>query len=158
MEPASDRPSPHEGLALRSLGGAPPSRTRPPSRRGGPDPNGAGGAALQASLHHGHIEIAELLIAHAADISSCEGPLHGMLRVSALYGVGRLAEFIRKHRVNLQTTDHQGRNILHLSALLATPTQYSILLIERAVVGLLRICLILAQKVSIGVSVKDLNP
>lgn len=35
----------------------------------------------------------------------------------------------------------------HLSALLSTPTQYSILLIERAVVGLLRICLILAQKV-----------
>lgn len=35
----------------------------------------------------------------------------------------------------------------HLSALLATPTQYSILLIERAVVSLLRICLILAQRV-----------
>lgn len=35
----------------------------------------------------------------------------------------------------------------HLSALLSAPTQYSILLIERAVVGLLRICLILAQNV-----------
>ncbi len=35
----------------------------------------------------------------------------------------------------------------HLSALISTPTQYSILLIERAVVGLLRICLILAQRV-----------
>ncbi|KAI0340495.1 Sec7-domain-containing protein [Trametopsis cervina] len=37
----------------------------------------------------------------------------------------------------------------HLSALLSTPTQYSILLIERAVVSLLRICLILAQKPSL---------
>ncbi|KAH9901236.1 Sec7-domain-containing protein [Cubamyces lactineus] len=34
----------------------------------------------------------------------------------------------------------------HLSALLATPTQYSILLIERAVVALLRLCLILAER------------
>ncbi|GBE82378.1 Uncharacterized protein SCP_0407620 [Sparassis crispa] len=37
----------------------------------------------------------------------------------------------------------------HLSALLSAPTQYSILLIERAVVGLLRICLILATKVAL---------
>ncbi|KAG6874307.1 hypothetical protein C0995_001532 [Termitomyces sp. Mi166 len=37
----------------------------------------------------------------------------------------------------------------HLSALLSTPNQYSILLIERAVVSLLRICLILAQKSSL---------
>ena len=37
----------------------------------------------------------------------------------------------------------------HISALLSTPTQYSILLIERAVVGLLRICLILASQASI---------
>ncbi|KAH9951281.1 Sec7-domain-containing protein [Amylocystis lapponica] len=37
----------------------------------------------------------------------------------------------------------------HLSALLVAPTQYSILLIERAVVGLLRICLILATKPSL---------
>ncbi|THH01721.1 hypothetical protein EW026_g1024 [Hermanssonia centrifuga] len=37
----------------------------------------------------------------------------------------------------------------HLSALISTPTQYSILLIERAVVGLLRICLILAQRPSL---------
>ncbi|GJE86958.1 Sec7-domain-containing protein [Phanerochaete sordida] len=37
----------------------------------------------------------------------------------------------------------------HLSSLLTTPSQYSILLIERAVVGLLRICLILAQKTSL---------
>jgi len=36
----------------------------------------------------------------------------------------------------------------HLSALLSTSTQYSVLLVERAVVSLLRICLILAQKVS----------
>lgn len=36
----------------------------------------------------------------------------------------------------------------HLSALLSASAQYSILLIERAVVGLLRLCLILAQKVS----------
>lgn len=36
----------------------------------------------------------------------------------------------------------------HISALLFTPTQYSILLIERAVFGLLQICLILADKVS----------
>ena len=35
----------------------------------------------------------------------------------------------------------------HLSALLSASTQYSVLLIERAVVGLLRLCLILAQKV-----------
>lgn len=34
----------------------------------------------------------------------------------------------------------------HLSALLATSAQYSFLLIERAVVGLLRLCLILAKK------------
>lgn len=34
--------------------------------------------------------------------------------------------------------------------MLSTPAQYSILLIERAVVGLLRICLILAQKVRIA--------
>nr|VWO98733.1 MSP1 protein-like protein [Ganoderma boninense] len=34
----------------------------------------------------------------------------------------------------------------HLSALLSTPTQYSILLIERAVVGLLRLSLILAER------------
>ncbi|EKM55633.1 uncharacterized protein PHACADRAFT_121344 [Phanerochaete carnosa HHB-10118-sp] len=37
----------------------------------------------------------------------------------------------------------------HLSALLTTPAQYSVLLIERAVVGLLRICIILAQKASL---------
>ncbi|KAI0928873.1 hypothetical protein AcV5_006301 [Taiwanofungus camphoratus] len=37
----------------------------------------------------------------------------------------------------------------HLSALLSTPTQYSILLIERAVVGLLRVCRILAKKPSL---------
>ncbi|KAG6832717.1 hypothetical protein H0H92_012289 [Tricholoma furcatifolium] len=37
----------------------------------------------------------------------------------------------------------------HLSALLSTSSQYSILLIERAVVSLLRICLILAQKPSL---------
>ncbi|THH32990.1 hypothetical protein EUX98_g1179 [Antrodiella citrinella] len=37
----------------------------------------------------------------------------------------------------------------HLSALLTSPTQYSILLMERAVVGLLRICLILATKPSL---------
>ncbi|KAH0584078.1 hypothetical protein H2248_009651 [Termitomyces sp. 'cryptogamus'] len=37
----------------------------------------------------------------------------------------------------------------HLSALLSTPAQYSILLIERAVVSLLRICLILAQESSL---------
>ncbi|KZP23677.1 Sec7-domain-containing protein [Athelia psychrophila] len=37
----------------------------------------------------------------------------------------------------------------HLSALLSASTQYSILLIERAVVGLLRLCLILAQKSSL---------
>ncbi|KAJ3572817.1 hypothetical protein NP233_g2836 [Leucocoprinus birnbaumii] len=37
----------------------------------------------------------------------------------------------------------------HLSALLSTPTQYSILLIERAVVSLLRLCRILAQKSSL---------
>lgn len=36
----------------------------------------------------------------------------------------------------------------HLSALLSTPAQYSILLIERAVVALLRLCLILAERVS----------
>jgi len=35
----------------------------------------------------------------------------------------------------------------HLSALLSTPTQYSILLIERAVVALLRLCRILAKEV-----------
>lgn len=35
----------------------------------------------------------------------------------------------------------------HLSALLSTPTQYSVLLIERAVVNLLRLCRLLAQKV-----------
>jgi hypothetical protein len=35
----------------------------------------------------------------------------------------------------------------HLSALLFASTQYSVLLIERAVVGLLRLCLILARKV-----------
>ncbi|KAF5372839.1 hypothetical protein D9758_001701 [Tetrapyrgos nigripes] len=34
----------------------------------------------------------------------------------------------------------------HLSALLSSATQYSVLLIERAVVGLLRLCQILAQK------------
>ncbi|KAH7914680.1 hypothetical protein BJ138DRAFT_1056469 [Hygrophoropsis aurantiaca] len=34
----------------------------------------------------------------------------------------------------------------HLSALLSAPTHYSVLLIERAVVALLRLCLILAQK------------
>jgi golgi-specific brefeldin A-resistance guanine nucleotide exchange factor 1 len=39
----------------------------------------------------------------------------------------------------------------HLSALLSASTQYSILLIERAVVGLLRLCLILAQKVRFSV-------
>ncbi|EED83660.1 predicted protein [Postia placenta Mad-698-R] len=37
----------------------------------------------------------------------------------------------------------------HLSALLSTAMQYSILLIERAVVGLLRLCYILAQKPSL---------
>lgn len=37
----------------------------------------------------------------------------------------------------------------HLSALLSTPLQYSILLIERAVVSLLRICVILATKVHV---------
>lgn len=36
----------------------------------------------------------------------------------------------------------------HLSALLSASTQYSMLLIERAVVSLLRLCLILAQKVT----------
>jgi hypothetical protein len=36
----------------------------------------------------------------------------------------------------------------HLSALLSNSTQYSALLIERAVVCLLRLCHILAQKVS----------
>ena len=35
----------------------------------------------------------------------------------------------------------------HLSALLATPNQYSILLIERAVVALLRLCRLLAKQV-----------
>jgi hypothetical protein len=35
----------------------------------------------------------------------------------------------------------------HLSALLSTPQQYSILLVERAVVGLLRLGRILATKV-----------
>ncbi|KAF9262202.1 Sec7-domain-containing protein [Marasmius fiardii PR-910] len=37
----------------------------------------------------------------------------------------------------------------HLSALLSSASQYSVLLIERAVVGLLRLCLILAQKPSL---------
>lgn len=37
----------------------------------------------------------------------------------------------------------------HLSALLSSSTQYSVLLIERAVVSLLRLCLILAQKPSL---------
>ncbi|KAF8078137.1 hypothetical protein FPV67DRAFT_1464319 [Lyophyllum atratum] len=37
----------------------------------------------------------------------------------------------------------------HLSALLSASTQFSVLLIERAVVSLLRICLILAQKASL---------
>ncbi|KAF9452840.1 Sec7-like domain is implicated in guanine nucleotide exchange function [Macrolepiota fuliginosa MF-IS2] len=37
----------------------------------------------------------------------------------------------------------------HLSALFSTPTQYSVLLIERAVVSLLRLCRILAQKSSL---------
>ncbi|EGN96105.1 hypothetical protein SERLA73DRAFT_112215 [Serpula lacrymans var. lacrymans S7.3] len=37
----------------------------------------------------------------------------------------------------------------HLSALLGASTHYSVLLIERAVVGLLRLCLILATKVSL---------
>ncbi|KZT03523.1 Sec7-domain-containing protein [Laetiporus sulphureus 93-53] len=37
----------------------------------------------------------------------------------------------------------------HISVLLSTPTQYSILLIERAVVGLLRLCYILAGKPSL---------
>ncbi|KAJ7093181.1 hypothetical protein C8R44DRAFT_835540 [Mycena epipterygia] len=37
----------------------------------------------------------------------------------------------------------------HLSALLATSTQYSFLLIERAVVGLLRLCLLIATKPSL---------
>ncbi|KAF5386877.1 hypothetical protein D9615_001681 [Tricholomella constricta] len=37
----------------------------------------------------------------------------------------------------------------HLSALLSASTQYSVLLIERAVVSLLRVCLILAQKPSL---------
>ncbi|KAG6833469.1 hypothetical protein H0H87_006041 [Tephrocybe sp. NHM501043] len=37
----------------------------------------------------------------------------------------------------------------HLSAVLSTSTQYSILLIERAVVSLLRVCLILAQEPSL---------
>jgi brefeldin A-resistance guanine nucleotide exchange factor 1 len=37
----------------------------------------------------------------------------------------------------------------HLSALLSASAQYSVLLIERAVVGLLRLCLILAQKPSL---------
>lgn len=34
----------------------------------------------------------------------------------------------------------------HLSALLSTPTQYSILLIERAVVALLRLCRLLSKE------------
>ncbi|KAJ7445765.1 hypothetical protein B0H11DRAFT_2162552 [Mycena galericulata] len=37
----------------------------------------------------------------------------------------------------------------HLSALLSTSTQYSFLLIERAVVGLLRLCLIISEKPSL---------
>ncbi|KAL0577890.1 GDP/GTP exchange factor for ARF [Marasmius crinis-equi] len=37
----------------------------------------------------------------------------------------------------------------HLSSLLSSASQYSVLLIERAVVGLLRLCLILAQKPSL---------
>lgn len=36
----------------------------------------------------------------------------------------------------------------HIALLLSTPTQYSILLIERAVMGLLRMCHLLAMKVS----------
>lgn len=44
--------------------------------------------------------------------------------------------------------EHRPVVFEHLSALLSTPTQYSILLIERAVVGLLRVCRILAKKVS----------
>src|SRR5882762_1507126 len=40
----------------------------------------------------------------------------------------------------------------HLSALLSASAQYSVLLIERAVVGLLRLCLILAQKVYLTMS------
>src|SRR5258705_817189 len=42
----------------------------------------------------------------------------------------------------------------HLSALLSASAQYSVLLIERAVVGLLRLCLILAQKVYNNLSVQ----
>jgi golgi-specific brefeldin A-resistance guanine nucleotide exchange factor 1 len=47
----------------------------------------------------------------------------------------------------------------HLSALLSASTQYSMLLIERAVVGLLRLCLILAQKVRsfLGLKLKTIN-
>lgn len=43
----------------------------------------------------------------------------------------------------------------HFSALLSTPSQYSILLIERAVVGLLRLCLILATKVLQPISLRE---
>jgi golgi-specific brefeldin A-resistance guanine nucleotide exchange factor 1 len=43
----------------------------------------------------------------------------------------------------------------HLSALLSAPTQYSVLLIERAVVGLLRLCLILAQKVEFCITPRN---
>lgn len=38
----------------------------------------------------------------------------------------------------------------HISALLSTPEQYSVLLVERAVVGLLRLCLLVAQVVCTG--------
>lgn len=43
-------------------------------------------------------------------------------------------------------TYHRPIILEHLSALLSTSTQYSILLIERAVVALLRLCRILAKE------------
>ena len=46
----------------------------------------------------------------------------------------------------------------HLSALLTASTHYSVLLIERAVVGLLRLALILAQKVSLRLSERAAMP
>jgi brefeldin A-resistance guanine nucleotide exchange factor 1 len=45
----------------------------------------------------------------------------------------------------------------HISALLSSSTQYGILLIERAVVCLMRLCQILAQKVCFALLLLLLN-
>jgi brefeldin A-resistance guanine nucleotide exchange factor 1 len=98
-------------------------------------------SSLDGSSHSLPYDPASVFLLETMVSIACQTPHH----IDDVWYVNRIG---LENAIKRLTVDSRRPIVFeHLSALLSSSTQYSILLIERAVVGLLRLCLILAPKV-----------